>query len=154
MPDSGLPDGVGGGPALPAYLSALLQQTADNLDRLQQVMSRGEERARRSCRAASASCNQNLAALGDRLGARAGPARADGRQPAGAAAAPGAAAATRAVLDQTTRDHIRNTDVQLGRLLEELARGRVELSRELRNEIKLVARTIAIVAGEPQVVGD
>ena len=57
-------------------------------------------------------------------------------------------------LDQTTRDHIRNTDLQLGRLLDELARGRVELSRELRNEIKLVARTIAIVAGEPQVVGD
>ena len=44
--------------------------------------------------------------------------------------------------------------MQLGRLTEEVARGRVELSRELRNEIKLVARTIAIVAGEPQVVGD
>ena len=57
-------------------------------------------------------------------------------------------------LDQATRDHIRNTDVQLGRLLEEMARGRVELSRELRNEIKLVARTIAIVAGEPQAVGE
>ena len=57
-------------------------------------------------------------------------------------------------LDQTTRDHIRNTDIQLGRLIDELSRGRAELSRELRNEIKLVARTIAIVAGEPQAAGD
>ena len=57
-------------------------------------------------------------------------------------------------LDPATRDHIRNTDVQLGRLLDEMARGRNELSRELRNEIKLVARTIAIVAGEPQAAGD
>jgi hypothetical protein len=57
-------------------------------------------------------------------------------------------------LDQVTRDHIRNTDIQLGRLTDEIARGRVELSRELRNEIKLVARTIAIVAGDPQAVGD
>ena len=57
-------------------------------------------------------------------------------------------------IDQTTRDHIRNTDLQLGRLVDEVGRGRVELSRELRNEIKLVARTIAIVAGEPQAVGD
>ena len=57
-------------------------------------------------------------------------------------------------LDQTTRDHIRNTDIQLGRLIDELSHGRSELSRELRNEIKLVARTIAIVAGEPQAAGD
>ena len=55
-------------------------------------------------------------------------------------------------LDPATREHIRNTDVQLGRLIEELGRGRNELSRELRNEIKLVARTIAIVAGEPEVI--
>ena len=58
------------------------------------------------------------------------------------------------VPELASRDHIRNTDVQLGRLTEEVARGRVELSRELRNEIKLVARTIAIVAGEPQAAGD
>ena len=57
-------------------------------------------------------------------------------------------------LDANTREHIRNTDVQLGRLIEEIGRGRAELSRELRSEIKLVARTIAIVAGEPEVVRD
>jgi hypothetical protein len=57
-------------------------------------------------------------------------------------------------LDASTRDHIRNTDVQLGRLLEEMVRGRGEISRELRNEIKLVARTIAIAAGEPQMARD
>ena len=151
MPDGGLPD-LAGGPALPAYLSALLQQTADNLDRLQQVIGRGEN-DRGALQGSLNQLNQNLATLGDRLGREQDMLeRMVGSQQAllQHLAQRGEAGG----LDQASRDHIRNTDVQLGRLTEEVARGRVELSRELRNEIKLVARTIAIVAGEPQVVGD
>ena len=151
MPDGGLPE-VGGGPALPAYLSALLQQTADNIDRLQQVVGRGESE-RGALQGTIAQLNQNLASLGDRLGRDqdllervVGSQQALVQHMAQRAEAGG--------LDQATRDHIRNTDIQLSRLIEEMARGRAELSRDLRNEIKLVARTIAIVAGEPQVVGD
>jgi hypothetical protein len=151
VPEGMLPD-LGGGPALPAYVSALLQQTADNLDRLQQLVARGEgERA--ALQGTMNQLNQNLAALGDRLSREqellermVGGQQALLQQLAHRGEAGG--------LDLATRDHIRNTDVQLGRLLEEVARGRHELSRELRNEIKLVARTIAIVAGEPQAVGD
>ena len=65
-PDGGLPE-LGGGPALPAYLSALLQQTADNIDRLQQVVGRGESE-RGVLQSSIAQLNQNLASLGDRLG--------------------------------------------------------------------------------------
>ena len=90
VPDGALPRARGGGPALPAYLSALLQQTADNLDRLQQVVGRGEDE-RGALQGAIDQLNQNLASLGDRLGARAGPARAHGRQPAGAGPASGPA---------------------------------------------------------------
>jgi hypothetical protein len=151
-------EGVGGAP-IPAYVAAMLQQTADNLDRLQQLLARSEEN-RGDLQAAVGALSQRLAALSDRLAQdqdlterllagqqemlrqMAAQPRAEPHHPAPP------------VLDSATRDHIRNTDVQLGRLIEEMTRGRHELSRELRSEIKLVARTIAIVAGEPEVVRD
>lgn len=147
-----LPGGELGGPSLPAYLSALLQQTADNLDRLQQLVGRGETE-RTALQGTMTQLNQNLATLGDRLAREqemlermVGSQQALVQHLAQRGDAGG--------IDNATRDHIRNTDVQLGRLLDEVTRGRHELSRELRGEIKLVARTIAIVAGEPQAVGD
>jgi hypothetical protein len=150
VPDTGAMDL--GGPSLPAYLSALLQQTADNLDRLQQVIARSENE-RAVLQGSMNQLNQNLSSLSDRLGRE----QELLERMVGSQQTLVQHLTTRgdsAALDPATRDHIRNTDVQLGRVLEELARGRHELSRELRSEIKLVARTIAIVAGEPQVVGD
>ena len=151
VPDSGLAD-LGGGQPLPAYLSALLQQTADNIDRLQQIVGRGETE-RGALQGTIVQLNQSLAAIGDRLGRdrdlleRVVASQQTLVQHLAQRADMGG-------LDEATRNHIRNTDVQLGRLIDELSCGRAELSRELRNEIKLVARTIAIVAGEPQVTGD
>ena len=46
-------------------------------------------------------------------------------------------------IDEASRQHLRNTDQHLGRLVEEVRRGRAQLLDELRSEIKLVARTIA-----------
>ncbi len=146
--------GLEGGPSLPAYLSALLQQTADNLDRVQQLIARGEGE-RSALQGSMAHLNQNLAALGDRLAReQAMLERMVANQQALVQHLAGHGEGGGGGLDTVTRDHIRNTDVQLGRLLEEVTRGRHELSRELRGEIKLVARTIAIVAGEPQAVGE
>jgi hypothetical protein len=149
-------EGVGGA-SMPAYVSAMIQQTADNLDRLQQLMTRGEN-DRGELQGALLALNQHLGALADRVGREQEVAErllkaqqdlvrqlAQQQQQRGTDG-PG--------LDPATRDHIRNTDLQLGRLLEEMVRGRGEMSRELRNEIKLVARTIAIAAGEPQMVRD
>lgn len=147
-----LPGGELGGPSLPAYLSALLQQTADNLDRLQQLVGRGETE-RTALQGTMTQLNQNLATLGDRLAREQEMLeRMVGSQQALVQHL--AQRGDTGSIDNATRDHIRNTDVQLGRLLDEVTRGRHELSRELRGEIKLVARTIAIVAGEPQAVGD
>ena len=151
VPDGGLAD-LGSSQPLPAYLSALLQQTADNIDRLQQIVGRGETE-RGALQGTIVQLNQSLAAIGDRLGRdrdlleRVVASQQTLVQHLAQRADMGG-------LDEATRNHIRNTDVQLGRLIDELSRGRAELSRELRNEIKLVARTIAIVAGEPQVTGD
>jgi hypothetical protein len=54
--------------------------------------------------------------------------------------------------DEATRNHIRNMDVYLARLLDEAVQGRNQMTHELRSEIKMVARTIAAVAGEPRVM--
>ncbi len=50
--------------------------------------------------------------------------------------------------DDATRSHIRNMDVYLARLLEEIASGRNQLVQEIRAEIRLLARTMAALAEE------
>ena len=49
-------------------------------------------------------------------------------------------------IDQATRTHIRNLDVYLSRLVEDISSGRQQAVQELRSEIKLLARTIAAIA--------
>jgi hypothetical protein len=51
-------------------------------------------------------------------------------------------------IDESTRGHLRNTEIYLARLLEEVSQGRAQATAELRSEIKLVARTIAALAEE------
>ena len=46
-------------------------------------------------------------------------------------------------LDEATKNHLRNMDNALNRLVEEFSTGRDELVREIRGEIKLLARTMA-----------
>ena len=48
--------------------------------------------------------------------------------------------------DEATRNHIRNMDVYLARILDETVPGRSQMTHELRSEIKMVARTIAAAA--------
>ena len=51
-------------------------------------------------------------------------------------------------IDEQSRGHLRNTEFYLGRLLEEVAQGRAQSTAEIRNEIKVLARTIAAIAEE------
>ncbi len=51
-------------------------------------------------------------------------------------------------IDEQSRQHLRNVDLQIGRLLEDVARGRHEAVQELRSEIKVLARTIAALADD------
>ncbi len=59
--------------------------------------------------------------------------------------APPAAASTR-----RRAAHIRNLDVYVARLIEEMIAGREEMVRQVRSDIRLLARTIAAVADEPE----
>jgi len=82
--------------SIPAYVQALLEQTAENLESLQRIISRGED--------ARAAANQSLATLTDRM--------------SGVADA-------------------------LQRLSGEMSSSQAQLSADLRQEMRLVARTIA-----------
>lgn len=136
------------GPALPTYVQAMLQQNSENLERLERSVSRAEE-GRAKLESTLVALVERLGRIGDHLGQEQQLlqrisegqeliAERMSRRTDGAVG-----------LDEATRGHIRNTDVQLGRLVEELGRAREEMTRELRGEIKLVARTIALAAGEP-----
>jgi hypothetical protein len=57
-------------------------------------------------------------------------------------------AQARGGLDEQSRAHLRNTELYLARLLEEVAQGRAQSTAEIRNEIKVLARTIAAIAEE------
>ncbi len=137
-----------GDQSVPAYVSALLEKTADSLDELQRTLARGEEQR--------ASSSANLMSLTERLASLTDHMRSEQdlmvklaenqlemrpvleRLAAGAARQGG--------LDEPSRAHLRNLDVYVTRLLEELVSGREKTVAELRGEIKLLARTIAAVA--------
>lgn len=148
--DTSLPEVGGGGPPIPVYVQALLQQTAENLDRLQGAMASSED-TQRHLHHGLHELNDRLSMLSDRLLREQ---EMLGRLIEGQQVIADHLARPAPVLDEATRTHIRNTDVQLSRLVEEMGRGRAEMAREIKSEIKLVARTIAIAAGDPQLVRD
>ena len=129
---------------IPAYVQALLEQTAESLENLQQTITRGEENR--------ISVNSNIIALGNKLETLTDHMRTEQTlmksltetqmemKPILAKIAEGSTAAG---MDESTRSHIRNLDVYLTRLTEEFSSGRKELVQQLRSEIKLLARTIA-----------
>ena len=47
--------------------------------------------------------------------------------------------------DENVQQHIRNIDVHVARLMEQLVAGRSEMVHELRNEIRVLSRTIAAI---------
>jgi hypothetical protein len=148
---SGGPIGEGGD-SVPAYIQALLEQTADSLDTLQRTVARGEEDRN--------SVARNMTTLAERLGTLTDQMRTeqdvllrlaethshiqplltrltevDGKSGA---------------LDEASRSHLRNLDLRVGQLVEEVSKGRDMAVHEIRSEIRLLARTIAAIAEESE----
>jgi len=144
--------GIGeGDQPVPAYIQALLEQTADSLENLQRTLARGED--------GRAAADTGLRALTERLTTLTDQMRTEQtlmlrlaenqrqlmpvlQRLADAAGSGGFG------LDEATRGHIRNLDVHMARLVEETSTGRVDAVRDIRSEIKLLARTIAALAEE------
>jgi hypothetical protein len=150
----------GGGPIgegdqpVPAYIQALLEQTADSLENLQRTLARGEE--------GRVQANSNLLALTERLSTLSDQMRTNQTLMGKLAESQMELRPTLARfvdmagdgvggLDEASRTHIRNIDVYLQRLLDEIGQGRQQSTQEIRSEIKLLARTIAALAEETDV---
>jgi hypothetical protein len=139
-----------GDQAVPAYVQALLEQTADSLESLQRTLNRGEE-SRNASNASIVSLTEKLSTLTDQmrteqsLMVRLAENQIELR-PILARLAEG----TRGLGDDDgIRSHIRNIDVHMARLLEEMSTGRAEMIDELRTAIRVLSRTLAAVAERP-----
>jgi hypothetical protein len=142
--------GDGGDGSVPAYIQALLEQTADSLENLQRILSRSEE--------TRISANTTLANLTDRLGIFGEQMKAGQMlmvrlaenqlelKPSLARLADVAEGSLGH--DDVLRSHLRNIEAYIARLTEDVAQGRAESVQELRSEIRILARTIAALAEE------
>jgi hypothetical protein len=142
--------GTDGEASVPAFLEALLEQTADNLDKLQRTMGRGEE--------SRIAANANLISLTERLALLSEQIRTEQTllvklaeqhvelKPVLQRLAEGG---NTPAIDDESRSHLRNIEVHLVRLGEELAQGRGDSVQEIRSEIRLLARTLAARNKEP-----
>jgi hypothetical protein len=148
----GGPVGGDGDVAVPAFIQALLEQTADSLENLQRILGRGEE--------SRIAANANLLTLTERLTTLTDQMRAEQNlllrlaeqqvelRPVLQRLAD--VTATGPLGQEETRGHLRNIEVYLARLAEDVSQGRGEATQEIRSEIRLLARTIAALAEEAE----
>ncbi len=146
----------GGGPlseagdaSVPAYIQALLEQTADSLENLQRITGRGEE-SRIAANASIITLTEKLAMLGEQMKTEQNLLLrlAENQmelKPVLTRLADGAATRSH---DEALRGHMRNIETYLARLAEDLSQGRSQTIQEVRSEIRLLARTIAALAEE------
>lgn len=138
-----------GDQSVPAYVQALLEQTADSLQELQRTMARGED-GRSSANATLLDLSEKLSVLTDQMRAeqslmvKLAESQMELKPVLQRLATSGEG--EHGGLDEASRNHLRNLDVYVMRLLEEIREGRNQISQDVRAEIKLLARTIAAVA--------
>jgi hypothetical protein len=146
----GGPAGEAGDGSVPAFIQALLEQTADSLDNLQRILGRGEE--------SRISANANLLQLTERMSTLTDQMRTEQSLLLRLAESQ---VELKPVLQRLaevtssgplghdeTRGHLRNIEIYLARLAEDVSQGRGEATQEIRSEIRLLARTIAALAEE------
>ena len=144
-----LSSGVLGGEgdaSVPVYVQALLEQTAENMENLQRILVRGEE--------GRVQGNQAMTALADRIGTLSDSLRTSQQLMLRIAEAQSALGPALQRLgerggDDAVRGHLRNIEMALGRLSGELEQGRSQSTGELRNDLRVLTRTLAGLAGRP-----
>jgi hypothetical protein len=135
------------GGSIPAYVHALLEQTAENLEGMQTAMARGEE-GRNSTSAAIAQLAERLSVLTEQMRATQVLMQRVAEQNANLAPAilNLTEAMSRPTIDEGARQNLRNMEILLGRILDDTAQGRAHSTAELRNEIKILTRTITAIS--------
>ncbi|KAF0110364.1 MAG: hypothetical protein FD149_2664 [Rhodospirillaceae bacterium] len=131
-------------PPVPAYIQALLEQAADNVSELARTLTRGQE-GQTVLQNTLRTFTDTVATLTDYMKTQQGLLeRLASHQ-----------TTMQALLETLTRNteganqvHLRNLDHAVGHLAEESIAGRERLIQEVRSEIRLLARTIAMLAEE------
>src|SRR6516165_10861784 len=142
--------GDSGDAAVPAYLQALLEQTADSLQNLQRILARSEE-SRIGANQTLSSLTDRLAVLGEQMKAgqlllvRLAENQLELKPSLTRLATLGESSLGQ---EDLLRGHLRNIEGYIARLGEDLAQGRSQTVQEVRNEIRILARTIAALAEE------
>jgi hypothetical protein len=138
--------------SVPAYLQALLETTAENLENLQRTVSQSEE-GRRSANNQLYTLTERIAALTDHMKTeqtlllRLAEGQLELRP---VLARLSEATVSGFGMDDGTRQHIRNLDIYMARLVEEMANGRSQSVQEIRSEIKMLARTIVALSEDQE----
>jgi hypothetical protein len=134
--------------SVPVYVQALLEQTAENMESLQRVLTQdGENRSQ---------VNQAVNTLNERLASLADTMRANQHlmlRIAETQATLGPALQRLGDLqggDEVSRGHLRNIEMGLQRLLTEGEQGRSRATTDLRNDLRLLTRTVAALAEPPR----
>jgi hypothetical protein len=141
-----------GDQSVPAYIQALLEKTADSLDDLQRTIARGEESNQTNSDQVRRMA-ETMAILAEQMRTeqavllKLAETQADLRPVLRQLAEGGAKAGVKD--DDPTPTHIRNMDAAVTYIANQMVHGREQLLKELRSEIKLLARTIAAAAGSP-----
>lgn len=135
---------TGGDQSVPAYVQALLEQTADSLEQLQRTIGRSEE--------GKTAANTQLMALTSKLGTLTDSMHteqtlmqklAEGQLAQKAILDKLANMNSGGGLDDTSKTHLRNLDLYTQKMLDETQKGREDTVNQIRQEIRLLARTIA-----------
>jgi len=146
---SGVLGGDAEGGSVPVYVQALLEQTAENMENLQTVLVRGED-GRNQANQAIITLTERLTALSDMMRASQQLMLRIGETQASLGPALQRLSEQQAhVGDDVARAHLRNIELYLQRLLSEGEQGRQQSTVEVRNDIRLLTRTIAALADDP-----
>ena len=136
--------------SVPVYVQALLEQTAENMENLQSILARGED-GRQQANQAMLALSEKIATLSDSM--RANQQLMLRIAETQAQLAPALQRLGDRRPDEHTeaaRAHLRNIELYLQRLISETEQGRVQSTAELRNDIRVLTRTIAALAeGQP-----
>jgi hypothetical protein len=126
----------------PAYIHAMLEQTAETLDRLQRHVTRDEEQRR--------VISDQIMMLARELAVFADLARDSqkllvtlGKGQGEMAPLVARLAEARGADEDVMQQHMRNLDVNIKRLADELASGNQHLAEEIRDELRLIGRALS-----------
>ena len=126
----------------PAYIHAMLEQTAETLDRLQRHVSRDEEQRR--------VISDQILMLARELGVFADLSRDSQKLLVTLSKGQGEMAPlvarlaeSRGAEEEVMQQHMRNLDINIKRLADELASGHQHLAEEIRDELRLIGRALS-----------